>query len=326
MSIEQQTRALLAPADPARDRPVPTPVLSAQDLIARAGQQEDDVRRRAPRVGRRLVLASGAAVLAATAVAAVERHDRAAPRPATRGVVVQPIAYSIPDSPPPAAKYLRDLADRIGDAPWDAMTGPYTYHHVQEWGTFAVGSADGRFLKSAVDDRYTWFADDRDGRWVLRVLPPQYRDEASRAYFEDQQDILDGRSGGAGAEGPVHLPSLPAAVATAFRAGDQIGVPERLTKLYQDYAIPRAARADLLRRAAGQPDFAWRGPVVDRAGRAGLAVTRRLPDVPGYQDLLIFDPGTGALLAREITTTQGGRTYVGKYVLILQTALTTTTR
>jgi hypothetical protein len=165
---------------------------------------------------------------------------------------------------------------------------------------------------------------------VWKNLPPQYRDEASRAFFEAEPDILDGTSDSEGASQPWNRPALPigtAALSKALNLADPTTVADRLTRLYNDYAIPRATRADLLRILAGLPYLTWRGPAVDRAGRAGVAVTYQPPDFrDGYQQLLIFDPGTGALLAHEGTTEEDGRTYVERYILILETRLTTTTR
>lgn len=327
---ERQARALLAPADPARHAPVPPPVVGAHDLILRAEQRPDDPRRRAPRVGRRLVLGSaGAVVVAATVVAAV-RHDRGEPEtwPAARGVVVTPVAFHGPADTPSAGR-LRELADRIGDAGWDTMTGPYTYHHVLEWGTFGVGAENGRYHKAAVDEHFSWYAADGTGRWVWKHRPPQYRDEASRAYFEARHDILDATpdtEGVSSASGRAVLPSGPAALAVALDLANPTAVPDRLTRLYVEYAIPRATRADLLRILAGLPGYAWRGPVVDRAGRSGVALTYRPPGRRAYEELLVLDPATGALLAHEKTPTVNGRTFVAQYTLILDTRLTSSTR
>ncbi|WP_067701295.1 hypothetical protein [Actinoplanes awajinensis] len=325
--LSERTRALLAPADPARGLPVPPPLLAAHDLIVKAEQEAGDTTRRAPRVGRRLVLASAAVVAAATAVAAVHRdHDAPATLPTGGGLVVRPVAYAIPDHPPAAAKHLRELADRIGDAPWDTVTGLYTFHHVQEWGTFGAGAEGGRYYKAAVDDHYNWFAADGAGRWVWKHLPAQYRDEASRAYFEAHHDFLDQRADSQGNSAPWNRPPLPtgtAALSSALDVAEPSNVPDRLTKLYTDYAVPRATRAHLLRLLAGLSGYSWRGPVLDRAGRAGVAVTYQPPYA--YQELLIFDPGTGALLAHE-TLSEQGTASVSRYVLILETRLTATTR
>jgi hypothetical protein len=44
----------------------------------------------------------------------------------------------------------------------------------------------------------------------------------------------------------------------------------------------------------------WQGPVTDRAGRLGVAVTMD-SDHGGTRDTLIFDPYTGRLLAYDLT-------------------------
>ncbi|WP_255511200.1 hypothetical protein [Micromonospora sp. WP24] len=76
-------------------------------------------------------------------------------------------------------------------------------------------------------------------------------------------------------------------------------VVKQLGGLYGLYVVPRRTRAEILRVLADVPGFRWRGQVVDRAGRKGVAITfdDREHD---QQSLLIFAPETGELLAYEV--------------------------
>ena len=82
--------------------------------------------------------------------------------------------------------------------------------------------------------------------------------------------------------------------------------------------LDEQARA-VLRVLADLPGFRWRGQVTDRAGRAGMAVTvdDREHDA---QSLLIFDPGTGELLAHERLTLSPVR--ISSYQVILDAGRT----
>lgn len=88
---------------------------------------------------------------------------------------------------------------------------------------------------------------------------------------------------------------------------------------YLRYAVPRETRAQILRVLADVPGFLWRGEATDRAGRKGLAITfdDREHD---EQELLIFNPGTGELLASELVVPSLKRT--STYIVILGTDLT----
>jgi hypothetical protein len=122
--------------------------------------------------------------------------------------------------------------------------------------------------------------------------------------------------------GTAQLPATGAGLRQELRAGGTIGVPQQLTRLYQRFLVPRSARAELLRALADEPGFVWRGDVTDRAGRAGVAVTR--DDATQDQELLVFDPRTGELLASESITTVDGERRVSAYLLILESGWTDT--
>jgi hypothetical protein len=100
------------------------------------------------------------------------------------------------------------------------------------------------------------------------------------------------------------------------------GVPQSVARLYQDFVVPRPARAELLRVLAEEPGLIWRGEVTDRAGRRAVAVTQG--DATQGQELLMFDPSTGELLSAESITTVDGARQVYAYLLILESGWTDT--
>jgi hypothetical protein len=320
--FEQSTRTLLGPADPARERRVPRPRLTAADLIRRA--EAGPAATPAPthrRPTRRLALA-GVVVAVAAAAGAYPLFRGDDDPGAGHGSVLVPIAYQITDNPPPAADHLRALADTIADAPYDGRTGRYTYVHYKSWGGVMQGTADGHEI-SYTEELQTWSAADGSGRIRHTMLEPEYRDEASRRAFEKATAPLIGRQNtddlgpgmiGGGRPLPADRPTLT----RRLNAGDGPAfVARTVADHYQSTAIPRPIRAEILRVLADQKGFVWRGTVTDRAGRPGVAITADEKDV---QSILVFDPRTGALLALE--TVSLGKHWVDSYLLILDTART----
>lgn len=327
MNDEQRSRTLLGPADPARGVVVPLPEVSAADVIAR----DDQPGLAAPRPGRRVVLAAAAVTVAAGATGAAvypfirSTEDTAAPTVKTDAGLVVPIAYQIPTNAPPAGSYLRDLAHRIGNAPYDVHTGRYTYHHTKWWGGGMLTSPEG-YTKSFVEEQEVWAATDGSGRRRLRMLPPEYPDEASRRYYENlppptgdktlppepaYEDLPAGLAGPSEPL-PINRGQLVKLLDVQYGAG---AVAKKLGTLYEEYAIPRRTRALILDILAGMPGWSWRGEVTDRAGRPGVAITG---EDHGQQQLLVFDPRSGVLLAHEVVFLEPKR-WVAAYQLLLVT-------
>jgi hypothetical protein len=355
MSAEKHVRDLLGPADPVRRVPVPPPRLSAARLISSAGNAPaTDNLQLVRRPNRRLVLAAGgvAAVAAASGLSGVgyrllRRGDgpapvarrtptaapdptAARPTPTRTGSLVVPIAYQIRENPPPAGRYLRDLATRIGDAPYDLHTGRYTYHHARSWGGAQTETEQGYVIKY-VDETELWVAPDGSGRKRYRILGAEYPDEASRRYWESatprppttppttptptrRREYDDLPAGMAGPTAP--LGADPAELRRQLDpAAGLATLAMNLHNVCGFYGLPRATRAALLNLLATVPGLVWRGTVTDRAGRAGVAVTG---EEKGQQALLVFDPATGELLAHE-QVLAGGMPRVAAYWLILST-------
>lgn len=335
---EQQVRTLLGPADPVRKSPVGPPRLSAYDLIAlaEAGPAPVATPRSLRRPTRRLVLTAGVVAVAAAATAAVYETSTA-DRPTTTtppdapGSVLVPISYEFPTAAQPAGPELRALASRIGDAPYENHTGRYTYHHFKSWGDGLMGS-DGHYV-SLVEERKIWEAADGSAKQITTFHEPQYPDQESRDYWQrvlraTPIPALDPNSGPHTdqlppsfpdiAPLPSDRPGLTELLKVQFGTG---AVVKEVNTVYGRYAVPRQARAEILRILADIPGFRWRGEVTDRAGRRGAAITfdDREHD---QQHLLIFNPKTGELLSHEMVILTPVR--LSGYLLYLGTDRTDT--
>ncbi|MER7330295.1 MULTISPECIES: CU044_5270 family protein [unclassified Micromonospora] len=344
MHTKQQVRKILGPADPARDAVVPPAPLSAHDVIIRAeaatATPAGPVRRGAPR---RTVLVGAAAALAVLGSAGVAQVLRDGPVPApapaqpVAGTVLQPVSYEV-TAAEPAGRHLRALAARIVDAPHEGAGGRYVYHHTKSWGGMTAFSPEGHMM-SYVHERRHWAADD-GRRWQDdRVLDVEFPDPASREYWSTRpQSPSANPSATRPPEGIQEIPRdevarrVPADRAELARwlwtdrpAGE---VAMRMYQIYSSYLVPRRTRADLLTLLAEKPGFVWRGRVVDRAGRQGVAVTADLVPPPGEtpqraQMLLVFHPSTGELLAYEYLETAPKRRVL-HYLLMIEARRTDT--
>jgi hypothetical protein len=343
MSAAEHTRALLGPADPARHAPVPPPRLSARDLIARAGAASVSPPRRAP--SRWRLVAVGAVVVAlaagtALAVGTIQVSTVDRPRTGPPGIalatsggapaggassgaapspVLVPIAYQYETGAPPAGDQLRALADRLVDAPYDKHTGRYTYHHMKTWGDPIMTSENGKYILGYAEERKVWIADDGTGKQQVIPLPPEYPDEASRHYWEQHMpSAKGGPQVGGGALPPTPVSPLPTDRAhltqlLQVRYGGG-AVHKAIATIYQQHAVPRQIRAEILRILADVPGYTWRGTVTDRAGRAGVAVT--FDDTANdEQNLLVFDPNTGELLGDELLVLKPRRLSTSEVIL-----------
>ncbi|MEH1167854.1 CU044_5270 family protein [Micromonospora sp. CPCC 205539] len=307
----ERTRTLLGPADPARNAAVAPPPVSAHELMAPAGETKGGGRRPV-RPTRRLVLAAGTLAVAVGAVAVLQPFDRATPdAPAVAlGSVLVPVAYEFESNASAAGPQLRALAGRLVDAEYDKQDRRYMYHHTKIWGDPVETSADGRHHIAYVGEWKVWQAvDGADGAQVSTQLEPQYPDQASRDYW--QRELKKPRAVvGTPAPTLVPLPAeeLPPLPVDRSELRDLLkvehgagAVTKEVSTVYGRYVVPRQTRAEVLRVLADIPGLRWRGQVTDRAGRRGVAVTYddREHD---QQNLLIFDPKTGELLAHELLT------------------------
>lgn len=315
---ERQTRELLGPADPARALRVPSAGATATDLIhwaeaapepaPGAGQRPTQGRPSQGRPTRRrlvLVAVTATAVVGAAAVAyPLLRPAGDGPAGTELGAVAVPIAYQLTDHPPPAGEQLRELAARVIEAPYEQSSGEYAYFYRKSWGDIEQVSPEG-YRMSHVEERELWLGDDGPpGRERVTTVGIEFPDAQSRRYFEslpnaDQllapsQHVSDIP---AGLSWPEPLPTDRAELA------ERLGGAERpsdklLVAGYQEQLLPWQVRAAILEILADAPGFVWRGEVTDRAGRAGVAVSRD-DTAHAQRSVLVFDPQTGELLAHE---------------------------
>lgn len=334
MSRQNSIVTLLGPADPARDLAVPMPRYTAEDLIHHAEaapgepagpmlQAPAQTRRRSPSARsprRRLSFAAGAVAGVAVAVSLVaalvagsptaDGPAPAPPEPAAFGPVVVPIAYEVATDPEPAADQLRQLAASLVEAPYEQDAGQYAYHRTQSWGDAVQTSPDGHVM-SYVEETERWAG--ADGTIVQRhtVLGAQFPNEDSRRFWQGvlgEDDVPD-----SGPAGSVTLLPEPTGALPTDRAGlvDLLHVAEGpaaatqpVVTAFAHHLVPRPVRADILEILADTGGFVWRGDVTDRSGRAGVAISYDDTD-HAQRHVLVFDPGTGVLLAHELVSLAG---------------------
>jgi RNA polymerase sigma factor (sigma-70 family) len=198
---ERQTRALLGPADPARDVPVDQSPVTALDMITLAesstGSTATDITvvdgepttvrpRRRPLAVAALLAVTALAVtaLAAVALTATMGPWRAG-APADPSVAT-PIAYRINRDAPSAGSALRSLADRITATGYDGAGGRYAFHRCTtwggtEWGASPTNSPTGPRMNHVLEIQ-TWGTGDVVRQRVTR-LAPAFADEESRQYW-----------------------------------------------------------------------------------------------------------------------------------------------
>lgn len=332
---EIATRTLLGPTDPARDYAVPAPKSSVSALIDIAEHESrQPVRplavRRPMVLGRRTALAGAVTVVLAGAMATV--HSFAvpmakSPAPPGSGVpggtgpeqvgevrlgpLIVPVAVQYPHNPPAARDELHALADKLSPARYDNTSGRYTYIRTSGWNTVIDASPDGRIQMIRPQDKQIWYLADGSGRITTKQLPPAYPNEESRRYWEQQapapsptphtsaqsDHTADLPAGQIGPQEP--LPPDPARLA-AMLGVDQIAehgpgmVFTSVRDVYATRLVPQQTRAQILRILADLDGISWRGTTKDRAGRPGVAISI---DGTNAEQLLIFDPRTGTLLA-----------------------------
>ncbi|TDB74829.1 CU044_5270 family protein [Micromonospora sp. KC721] len=304
---------LLKAEDPARGVIIPPARTSVIALIARAEATRDQAAHVRPaRPIRRLVLTTAAAALVATVgagtVLTVDRQESSPITASAPGQVLVPVAYQITNQPPAAGDHLRALASRIGAAPYDTRSGRYTYVRAQYWGGAIQESEDGRYAMSYVEKLQTWIAADGSGHQRTEAGAALYPDVESAAYFakvtlkvgERRDSPLSAES-----DGLEPLPTNRRALAQFLHTTqDLASVTKAVGIVYSRYPVSQTFRAMILTTLAQVPGFQWRGNVTDRAGRPGVAITGTSTstndgDKQIVEDLLIFDPKTGALLAHE---------------------------
>jgi hypothetical protein len=320
MNAIDELRRLLGPVDPARTLPAyPAPPIPPP-LATSAPADEARPARRRPRT----IAVPGAAAAVVVTVALMVNPlttDDAATAFTPAPLVMQ---YGTDPAPSPA-RYLTQLADRVIEAPSDATSGRYMRLTTKGWYLDTVITRDTAASAVVPMEYKLWLAPDGSGRETLRKLPPEFPDEDARERWRSlspteppTDSTRDMGSGERHRDWPDGLPTDPAALAAALaRPGDPVEPLLRVLNANRELIPDRDTRAALLRFLAGLDDLAYRGEVIDRAGRRGVAVSADTPD-RGRREVLVFAPDTGELLAHEtMIMAEPGRLELARYPAVV---------
>lgn len=331
MSNEQYVRNVLRSTDPARDLVVSPPVPASVIVANTNAGAADTFRLPARAYSRRRLLLAGAAVTAAAAGVGTLSITRRAGLPEPIGgqptpsgpaaggppvfsfpAVVRPMAVQYQQRPPSAADRLLALADRITPAPFETVTGRYTYLRIAGWNAVFDDAPGGNQQIIRPSQREVWFLPDGSGRQRLTMLPPVFPNEASRRYWQNKGTAVPNATPGTGGNGEPDvdelgpgtyglrepLPSGPDELARRLMDHDP-SAPDLFRTVHDVFWMDppkRTVRAEILRLLARQRGVAWLGETTDRAGRPGVAIGT---DAEDGQHILVLDAVTGMVLADE---------------------------
>jgi hypothetical protein len=361
--VDEVVRQIVLAANPVRDLPVPPPRATSAELRARAEARHAGrpaarlraVKRlvstvpasfvwRAARSSRWALPAAAGATVAAVVVlgaagaglvtAGGTAHTPPADGPppmipaSAPADTPGPLAISTAGDPPTARSHLAALAKVAGLAAAAPGSGAYTYVHVQTW---TAGRSRG--ARPIARDERLWWAADRSGRAETTALsqPPPVPEPAAPGASTSDTTITTYEPGKVSVV--VDSPSAQAPL-LAFQLADRHplkegprGVLRAVADLYRTHHLDPAQRAAALQVLADTDGIDYRGTVVDRSGRSGVAVSVD-SDGGTTRDVAIFDPGAGRLLSYERVALVGAATSPSRspalvaYVLYLSSGRT----
>ncbi|MFK3981849.1 CU044_5270 family protein [Micromonospora sp. NPDC050397] len=312
---ERLLRRLVEANDPMRGKQIAAPRRSAAELRQLADQRRANGRwPGANRIGVRMPLAVPAGALAlvigALVLVNVLPSGVGGRAPAPVAMMAAPAALTVqfPGEAEPAGPWLRELALRIARLDEPAGSGRYLYLHVQSWSAQTTATDPKTANEVVARDERLWWAADRSGREEITALPPQPADTALAGWLDGppaeapERWETDYRPGELAVvvESPATDPALLAAQLSAhepFSNGPQ-AVTRAVASMYRYHEMTPALRAAVLRVLGDTDGLVYRGQVVDRAGRTGVAVS--VDSAAGAtRDLAVLDPETGVLLSYE---------------------------
>lgn len=196
-----------------------------------------------------------------------------------------PLMFVAFDRPVTSSDLFGSLAASAASQPPDRGEGRFEYFNTREWGFYTLQTQDGEVFDHGIAEstREDWRAADGSGRTVTTE---------------------DGRIDA------VEVPPQPAAPGIVVAQTDSVDETRRLlrggkaqwtsTQWFEAYIASWAAKilspmeqAAYLQELGELPNVEVAGEVTDRAGRSGVAASTSSADI---RTVLIFDPGTGALL------------------------------
>lgn len=199
-----------------------------------------------------------------------------------------------------ARQLLLSLADLAAGRP-EPPAGEYDYIQTRGWYLDSTDSSGGVVSTLDATERDQWTAADGSGR--IEEIRGGRRTETSQRY------------GPGGLAGPQLLPTDPEALRDELgKSHPNYGAFEWLTAVNDVWTVQvvgPALQSGLLRLLATTPDLTVRGDVVDRIGRAGVAITTRSSNSGLPTDYsMIFDRSTGALLDYEQVVLSAGALHI----------------
>jgi hypothetical protein len=232
----------------------------------------------------------------------------AAALPATAAACTAPASLTGPpktDSMPrpavgaDAAAWLRATASTLLATPSDSHTGRYAHIRQIAWyGDMTVGADQVGRTDLRLEVSEGWYAEDGAATTITAVYPPGTNspDLGVKPKIE-RWDALPG-------EVHTYIPGQPSPDPDELLTQlgriqpPEVG-PQRtmraIAAVAGRYHLTCPVRAAMLHLLATAP-IIWRGPVTDRTGRPGVAVSIDSPDGVG-RDTLTIDPATGSILA-----------------------------
>jgi hypothetical protein len=343
--VDEVVRQVVLAANPVRDLPVPPPRATSAELRARAEARQATrpvTRRRSwatrwvlPTVAGTTVVA--VVVLGATGAGLLTAGGKADGTPAggspppmalasAPAGTPMPLALPAAADPPAARPHLAALAKAAARAPGEAGEGDYTYVHVQTW---AAGRSRG--ARPIARDERLWWAADRSGRAETTALSQPPPVPAAAETSTSDTTITTYEPGKVSVM--VDAPSTQAPL-LAFQLADRHplsegprGMLRAVADICRTHHLDPAQRAAALQVLADTEGVDYRGTVVDRSGRSGVAISVD-SDGGSTRDVAVFDPGAGRLLSYERVELVGAATSPSRspalvaYVLYLNSGRT----
>jgi hypothetical protein len=214
-----------------------------------------------------------------------------------------PLAYHMPARAPSGREVLIHLATIAARQPsGSAPGGPYAYVRTAGWYLDTHVSGQRSTSKVLASMTETWTSTSGSSRWITRRVPSNGSHISVSALGRVTARYAVGHG-----PIPLRLSKDPSVIAHQLDIGHprSVGPVERfvsLTDLALIQPIPSKAQSAILRVLARSPGLIDSGEVIDRASRAGVAVSLD----SAYSGLptrytLIFDSHTGGLLGEEET-------------------------
>lgn len=292
--------------------------LAAEEHVAQHNGVPADVGSHRGKVRRRTVLVGAAAAVGAAGagLAVVDPFGSSGvAMAATPPLLEAELAQGRPGKAALLALAAKAAADKT--LPGDA--GSHTVR-MQAWYLSTAVDSKERVTSAIIPQEITrTWTSDLSGRWVVRTGQPYFPDPASHKGSVGKPGTVKGeQSWPPGKYEPMFhypLPSDPARLLAALKVDHDIDangpgfLTDVVTDMYKETMPAPAVRKAVLEVLAGHSGAVSLGTMKDRAGRRGqaFAVDSRYGGLPNRR-VLIFDPATGRLWAKEeVLTKTAGR-------------------